>query len=88
MCQKTIPQEKVAKSLLTRILLIEITFKRVADEFIRPITFHSKGGHGYILTLVSYALRYLEAESLTNIPMTAVTERLIEIYCRQGRMKY
>ena len=61
-----------------------VPFKRTAVDLIGPIDPPSEAGHRYILTLVDYATRYLEAVPLKRIGAETVAEALVDIYSRLG----
>ena len=81
-CQRTVKRDK--KVPLGSMPLIDIPFKRVADDIVRPIAPPSEAGHQYILTLVDYATRYPEAVPLNKITTEAISEALLDIYSRVG----
>ena len=58
--------------------LIDMPFKRVVVDILRLIAPPSEAG--YILTLVDYATRYLEAVPLKKITTEAVAEVPLDIY--------
>ena len=66
-CQKTVDKGTVARAPLGEMPLIDTPFKRVAVDFVGPITPASERRYKYILTLVDYATRYPEAVPLKNI---------------------
>ena len=81
-CQKTVDKGTVARAPLGEMPLIDKPFKRVAADLVGPITPASERGHRYILTLVDYATRYLEAVPLKNIDTETVAEALLDMYSR------
>ena len=83
-CQRTVKRGSVKKVPLGSMPLINTPFKRVAVDIVRPIAPPSEAGHRYILTLVDYATRYLEAVPLKKITTEAVAEALLDIYSRVG----
>ena len=83
-CQRTIKRGSVRKVPLGSMPLIDTPFKRVAVDIVGPIAPPSEAGHRYILTLVDYATRYLEAVPLKKITTEAVAEALLDIYGRVG----
>jgi len=64
--------------------VIETPFKRVAVDLIGEMFPASSRGHRYILTVVDYATRYLEAIALKNISTVAIAEALVSIFSRVG----
>ena len=64
--------------------LIDQPFKRVAIDLVGPIAPASDKGHRFILTLMDYATRYLEAVPLKNIDTETVAEALLDMYSRVG----
>ena len=57
----------------------DVPFKPFAVDLIGPIEPASEAGHRYILTLVDYATRYLEAVPLKRIDTETVAEALVDI---------
>ena len=83
-CQKTVNKGSVPKVPLEKMPLIDKPFKRVAIDLVKPIGPPSEDGHRYILTLVDFATRYLEAVPLKNIDTETVAEALVDIFSRLG----
>ena len=81
-CQKTVDKGNVAKAPVGEMPLIDTLFKRVTVDLVGPITPASERGHRYILTLVDYETRYIEAVPLKNIDTETVTEALLDMYSR------
>ena len=59
---------------------MDLPFKCVAVDLIGPITPASYKGHQYVLALMDYATRYLEAVPLKDINTETVTEALLDQY--------
>ena len=74
----------VKKVPLGSLPLIDTPFKRVAVDIVGPRAPPSEAGHRYILTLVDYATKYLEAVPLKKITTEAVAVALLDIYSRVG----
>ena len=83
-CQKTSPKGKTCKVPLGKMPVIETPFDRVAVDLIGPISPCSERGHRYILTMVDYATRYVEAKPLKTIRSDEVAEALWEMWTRLG----
>ncbi|XP_077863842.1 uncharacterized protein LOC144348235 [Saccoglossus kowalevskii] len=64
--------------------IIDEPFHRVAIDLIGPISPISDKGNRYILVVVDFATRYLEAIALPKIETERVAEALLEIFCRVG----
>ena len=64
--------------------LIDIPFRRVAIDLFGPISPPSEKGHRYILILVDYMTRYLEAVPLKNIETETVAGALLDMSRRLG----
>ena len=64
--------------------LIDQLFKGVAIGLMGLFALANDMGHRYILTLVDYATRYLEAVSLKSIDAKMVAEALSDMYSRVG----
>ena len=71
------------KAPMENISVADVPFKRVAVDLIEPIEPASEAGNRYILTLVDYATRYLEAVSLKTTDTETINEALVD-YCRLG----
>ena len=83
-CQRTVSKRRVPKVPLGKMPVIETPFKRVAVDLIGEMFPASSRGHRYILTVVDYATRYLEAIALKNISTVAIAEALVSIFSRVG----
>ena len=79
MCQTTIKRGSVKKVPVGSMPFIDMSFKRVTVDIIRPIAPQSEAGHLYILTLVDYATRYPEAVPLKKITTEVKAEVLLDI---------
>ena len=64
--------------------LIDTPFTRIAIDLIGPIHPPTEEGHRFVLTVVDYATRYLEAVALKRIDTETLAEALIEIYSHVG----
>jgi transposase InsO family protein len=84
LCQKTVDKGRVKRVPLGRMPLIGVPFERVAIDLVGPLSPPSERGHQYILTIVDYATRYLEAIPLKQITTPVVAEALITVYSRVG----
>ena len=78
-CQKTIASGAVPRAPLGEMPLIDLPFKRVAIDLVGPIKPASDKGHRYILTLVGYETRYLEAVPVKNIDTESVADALLNV---------
>ena len=74
----------VPKLPLQKMPLIDKPFKRVAIDFVGPISPPSEEGHRYILTLVDFATCYPEAVPSRNIYTETLAESLVNIFSRLG----
>ena len=74
---------KVTKVPLGKMPLIEVPFHRIAINLVGPLI-PSARGHRYILTVVDYATRYVEALPLKRIITVKVAEQLVSIFSRVG----
>ena len=83
-CQRTIQKGRATKVLLGKVSLIDIPFKRVAVDIVGPTEPRSDKKSRYILTIIDYATRYLEAVSLPSIEKERVAEALIALFSRVG----
>ena len=82
--KKIVSRGLVPRAPLGDMPLINQLFKRVAIDLVRPNTTASDKRHIYILTLVDYATRYLEAVPLKNIDTETVAEVLLDMYSTAG----
>ena len=82
--QKTTAKGSVSRVTLGDMPLIDMQFRKVAVNLVGPISPPSEKGHRYILTLVDYDTRYLEAVPLKNIEEETVAEALQDMYSRLG----
>ena len=64
--------------------VIDTPFKRVVVDLVGPICPSSDSGCRYILTLVDYDTRYLEAVALKKVTAEDVAEALVNMYSRVG----
>ena len=83
-CQRAVPKGKITKAPLGKMPLIEIPFQRVAVDLVCPIEPRTSSGKRYILTLVDYATRYLEAVALPTIDTECVAEAFLDMFSRIG----
>ena len=84
MCRKSVARGAAPRAPLREMTLIDLPFKRVANDLVGPITPASDNRHRYISTLVDYATRYLEAVPLKNTDMESVADALLDVYSRVG----
>ena len=84
LCQKTIDKGRVKKVPLGRMPQIGVPFERIAIDLVGPLSPPSERGHRYILTVVDYATRYLEAIPFKQITTPDIAEALIGVYSRVG----
>ena len=61
---------------------IGVPFERI--DLVGPLSPPSERGQQYILTVVDYATRYLEAIPLKQITTSDIAEALIGVYSRVG----
>ena len=64
--------------------MIDKPFKRVSVQLVGPIEPRSDTKSRYILTMIDYATRYLEAVALPSIETERVAEALITMFSRVG----
>ncbi|XP_072022131.1 uncharacterized protein [Amphiura filiformis] len=83
-CQRTIPKGRVTKVPLGEMPVIDTPFERVAVDLVGPIHPCSDRGHRYIIVLVDYATRYLEASPMKSIEAEKVAEELVVMFTRLG----
>ncbi|GFN87459.1 gypsy retrotransposon integrase-like protein 1 [Plakobranchus ocellatus] len=86
-CQRTVKKGTVPRVPLEKVPLIDTPFKRVAIDLVGPINPPSEAGHRFILTLVDYTTRFVEAVPLCKINTEFVAEALVDIYSRLGSQK-
>ena len=83
-CQKTIDKGRVKKVPLGRMPLIGVPFQRIAMDLVGPLNPPSERGHRYILTIIDYASRYIEAIPLKTVTSIDIAEALLTVYSRVG----
>lgn len=83
-CQRCTPKGSTPKVPLGKMPIIDTPFDRVAIDIIGPIIPSSERGHRYILTMVDYATRYVEAKPLKTAKSEEVAEALWEMWSRLG----
>ena len=83
-CQKVSPKGRAKKVPVGKMPLIDEPFRRVAVDFVGPISPLSERGNRYILTIVDYGKRYPEAVPLKGIEAERVAEALWDIWTRTG----
>lgn len=81
-CQRTIPNGKVTKVPLGKMPIMTVPFQRVAIDLVGPISPSSSQGNRYVLTVVDYVTRWLEAIALPGIETERIAEALISIFSR------
>ncbi|XP_075775856.1 uncharacterized protein LOC142826672 [Pelodiscus sinensis] len=81
-CQKVRPKG-VPKAPLVPLPVVGVPFARVAMDIVGPLD-KSKTGHQYILLLLDYATRYLEAIPLRNVHASTLAAELVKIFARVG----
>ena len=83
-CQRSTPKGLTPKAPLGKMPIINTPFERVAVDLIGPIVPSSDRGHQYVLTMIDYATRYVEAKPLRSIKTEDVAEALWEMWTRLG----
>ena len=84
-CQKTKPKGRTPKAPLQKHLpVISTPFQKCAIDIIGPISPPTEAKNRYILTLVDYASRWIEAIPLRDITTPMVSEALLSIFARIG----
>ena len=83
LCQKSIDKGRVKKVPLGRMPQIGVLFEMIAVDLVGCLSPPSRG-YQYILTVVEYATRYLEAIPLKQITTPDIAKALIGVYSRVG----
>ena len=83
-CERSVSKGIGFTSATAQNPVIDMPFKRVANNLIGPIIPSSDKGHRYILPLVNYATSYPEAVPLKNIDTETVAKALLDLYSRVG----
>ena len=83
-CQRTAPRGNVRKCPLGKAPIIETPFQRVAVDIIGPIVPASQRGNRYVLTVIDYATRYVEAVPVKSIKTEVIAEELWKLWTRLG----
>ena len=81
-CQRTARVERNRAPLMP-LPIVEEPFARVAMDIVGPLQ-KSGRGHRFILTLMDYATKYLEAVPLCRVDARSVADALTEIFSRLG----
>ena len=84
MCQKTYPKGRIPKIAIGELPLIDNPFARVAVDLEGPIHPPPEKSNRFILTLVDYATRYIEAKAMKYIDSESVAEALVQMFSRVG----
>ena len=74
----------VGKVPLEQVPLIDVTFKQVTVDIIGKIFPTTETGYRYLLTMVDYATRYLEAITLKTVSAEVVAKGLVGMFSRLG----
>ena len=84
-CQKTKPKGRTPRApLQSNLPIISTPFQKCAIDIIGPISPASEAKNRYILTLIDFATRWVEAIPLRDITTTMVSEALLTIFSRIG----
>jgi len=83
-CQLTVSKGRVSKTPLGQMPIIDTPFERVAVDLVGPLPPASESGNRFILTMVDYATRYLEATPLKDTRTETVAEALFNMFARVG----
>ena len=82
-CKRVAPQGKTSKAPLQETPAIKQPFLRCATDIIGPLEV-SERKNRYILTLIDYATRWVEATPLKNITADVIVEELMVMFSRIG----
>merc|ERR1711895_275075 len=82
-CQKTRPRGKTPKAPLQDNIISDKPFHKCAIDLIGPLPVTDKK-HRFVLTLIDYATRWVEAIPLKETCTTTVAEELLNIFSRVG----
>ena len=83
-CQRCAAKGTVKKAPLQSVPLVDVPFRKVAVDLIGPVNPVSEQGNKYILTMIDYATKYVEATPLKTIDSIHVAEALLEMWSRLG----
>ena len=83
-CQRTVNKGSVRKAPVQSVPWVHIPFGKVAIDVIGPLYPVTNRGKRYVLTVVDYATRYLEAVPLKHIDTESIAEALMGIFSRVG----
>ena len=82
-CAKTRPKGQTRRAPLQTSPLISIPFTKCATDLIGPLPITERKNM-YILTLIDYATRWVEATALKVTTTTIVAEELLNMFSRFG----
>ena len=82
-CKRVAPQGRTSKAPLQETPTIKQPFLRCATDLIGPLEV-SERKNRYILTLIDYATRWVEATPLKNITAEVIVEELMVMFSRIG----
>ena len=82
-CQKTRPRGKTPKAPLQDNIISDKPFHKCAIDLIGPLPVTDRK-HRFVLTLIDYATRWVEAVPLKETCTTTVAEELLNIFSRVG----
>ena len=82
-CLKTRPKGRTMKAPLQTVPLISVPFTKCATDLIGPLPLTERRNL-YILTLIDYASRWVEAVPLRTTTSTVIAEELLNIFSRIG----
>ena len=83
-CQRTMGRGAARRAPLQEVPIVTIPFKQVGIDIIGPINPSSSRGNKYVLTMVDYATKYVEATPLETVTTITVAEALFEMWSRVG----
>lgn len=83
-CQRSATKGSQKKAPLGKMPIIDTPFERVAVDIIGPLIPASDRGYRYVLTMIDYATRYVEAKPLKTTKTEEVVENMWEMWTRLG----
>ncbi|KAL8598384.1 hypothetical protein ACOMHN_032661 [Nucella lapillus] len=83
-CQRCMGKGAIRRAPLQEVPVVSTPFEQVGVDIIGPINPSSSRGHRYVLTMIDYATKYVEATPLERVTTITVAEALLDMWSRLG----